>query len=66
MTRKFWAGVTFVGAAIAIYGLRGLPSWYDLWWHAGVFVLGVGLMLSDKDFRATLATIRAVFGKGEQ
>ncbi len=66
MTRKFWAGVGFVGLAIAIYGVRGLHSWYDLAWHGGIFVLGIGLMLSDADFRATLATIRSVFGKGDK
>jgi len=61
--RKFYAGVLFVLISALIYAFRGLPSGYDILWHGGMFLLGLGLMLPFKYWAMAMATLRDWSGK---
>lgn len=61
--RKFWAGAGFIAVASLIYAIRGLPSGYDMVWHGGMFLLGLGLMLPFRHWSMAMAVLRDVFGK---
>lgn len=63
---KAWLGAVFVFAGIGVYAWRGLPGGWDMAWHGGLFLLGLGLML-PQFFPGTVsmvvAALRDVFGK---
>ena len=66
---KAWLGYSLVTAGAVIYVVKGLPSGWDMLWHGGLMLFGLGLML-PQFFPGTTsmvgAALRDVLGRGSR